>query len=153
MSTHSFHPNPEKILTWHRDMVSNGMDPFGVLATIWYNQSWENLIDNTPDYLLSFFPTQWAEKERMIRHLPRLGGDLYKMLIFNWLNHPSVYKNPELATRIKKSQIKALKKMMRSTALDYESHDIMMTFLIESGLFETALESIGLRLSSIEQES
>ncbi len=153
MTTRFYNQFSAEMKAWYQGMAEKhgDLDEFSMLQLIWYNQPWKELLSKVPNDYLSFLPTRWKEKAQIISTLPSFEGDAYKMLIFDWSENPMVHSNPGLAKQIKQSQIKAIKALMASDNLAYDSHDIVKKFLLKSGLFEAVMRSIGLQSATRSQ--
>ena len=64
-----------------------------------------------------------------------------KMLIHDWSHHILVYQNPGLAQKILTEQIKAIDRLASGKA---STNQIMSDFLLNSGLYDEGLKSLGL---------
>lgn len=111
-----------------------------------YNGDWNDLYKDCPrnlKSLLSLSDIENLKAQTDISNTQSRHTEL-KMLIYNWSEDPLLSKHPQLKRRVRAAQIAAIKKLKGQTAKSV--NEIMRPFLLESGLYERVLNSLGLEI-------
>jgi hypothetical protein len=123
------------------------------VAAAWYNQGLPTLFDKLPGNLKALMDAREALKARQLFFsLVRDHLEL-KMLLFDWRQDPVVFLDPALATQVAAHQEKAVIRLidLDASLSEIASRDavnaIMRDFLVDSGLYEAQLGSVGLRVT------
>jgi hypothetical protein len=137
--------DPERLKAW---MERNNLTEEALLrhpsllAGHWYNQSWDVIARYAPPELRAFTqsslrnPLQWWRARRLRRAAKEY--EEIKMLFYDWSGDFLVFDRPELASRIRKSQLKALGELRAGGRVE----EVMQNFLRDSGLYERTLGSL-----------
>ncbi|MEK6704467.1 MAG: hypothetical protein AABZ06_01635 [Bdellovibrionota bacterium] len=139
MNTQSYGVSREQMLQWlERQEIQEIQEikefPY-LLAKAWYNQEWSNLFQSAPEKIKAKLSE--SAKKRIIKWSE--DHQELKMLVFDWLNDPIIFNNPELKAKIISEQSKAIDLLLKGNDIN----DLVSDFLVESGLYGQVLKSVG----------
>ncbi|MEK6705391.1 MAG: hypothetical protein AABZ06_06340 [Bdellovibrionota bacterium] len=112
-----------------------------LLGDAWYNKDWVQLWDKTPNH-----------PELAFNKLKKSGENHteLKMLIHDWSKDPLFFNDPVIQKMIAIEQNRALTRLNETdpkiTDLDTHINTIMRDFLLDSGIYEKVLRSLGVKL-------
>ncbi len=115
-------------------------NPAERVSSAWYNQSWYDLFlePRTPEARKALQKIGGDEFQALAEH----AGEL-KMLLFDWSKDPLFFDQPAKLKSIAKLQARGLVRLSRGEA----PSSVMRDFLLDSGIYQDTLLSIGVRVS------
>ncbi len=137
MDQKQFGVTPSQIRSWQKAFPAGDLPT--QLSQSLYHQEWDAL-------LLQLSPTLSAKRNLIetIQTAPRFKyHEEVKMLAFDWSKDPFFFNKPALVKKIEYEQARAIQRLQQSHV---DPSDVMGDFLLNSGLYESVLRSVGVKL-------